>query len=91
MQESKKRGRSPVLKFEAGRVFTPAEAKAEDLQLDLEAARFKARKGEAGTRFGGGGYCANCGLSLAACRCGRHSATSPSGYPVMNRAKAPRK
>ncbi len=79
----------PRLTFEAGMVFSPREAKGQDFELDMDAARFKARQGQAGTRYGGvGGYCANCGLSLASCTCGRPMGTSSiSGYPVMNRRR----
>ena len=48
-QKRKKKGEKK-LEFEAGKVFTPAEAKEEDFELDLEAGRFKAQKGEGGDR-----------------------------------------
>jgi hypothetical protein len=38
------------LEFEAGKVFTPSEAKEEDFELDLDSARYKAQKGEGGDR-----------------------------------------
>jgi len=38
------------LEFEAGKVFSPKEAKDEDLDLDVDAARYKAQKGEGGDR-----------------------------------------
>lgn len=39
-----------IIPFEAGRVFSPAEAKVDDFELDLEAARYAARKGQGGDR-----------------------------------------
>ena len=41
---------SERLEFQAGKVFSPAEAKADDLREDLDSARYKAQKGQAGTR-----------------------------------------
>jgi len=38
------------LEFEPGKVFTPVEAKEEDLELDLESAKFHAQKGQGGDR-----------------------------------------
>ncbi len=38
------------LEFEAGKVFSPEEAKEEDMELDLDSARYKAQKGEGGDR-----------------------------------------
>ena len=38
------------LEFEPGKVFNPVEAKEEDLELDLESAKFRAQKGEGGDR-----------------------------------------
>ncbi len=38
------------LEFEPGKVFTPVEAKEEDLELDIESAKFRAQKGEGGDR-----------------------------------------
>jgi hypothetical protein len=38
------------LEFEAGKVFTPAEAKEEDFELDLESSRYHAQKGQGGDR-----------------------------------------
>lgn len=89
MQDSERASkRRTRLTFEAGKVFSPAEAKEEDFKLDLDTARFRARQGQAGTRLGGGGYCANCGLSLASCSCGKPVGTSSvSGFPVMNRLR----
>ena len=46
----KRRKQEKKLEFEAGKVFTPGEVKEEDFELDLEAARFKAQKGEGGDR-----------------------------------------
>ncbi len=48
-QKRKKKGEKK-LEFEAGKVFTPGEAKEEDFELDLDSARFKAQKGEGGDR-----------------------------------------
>ncbi len=88
MQDSTQKKKKIDLRFDAGRVFSPTDAKAEDFKLDLDAARYKARKGQAGTRYGGGGYCANCGLSLSACTCGRLGGTrTTTGRPVMNRSR----
>lgn len=52
VEQPQKRKKKPEkkLEFEAGKVFTPAEAKEEDFELDLESARFKAQKGEGGDR-----------------------------------------
>ena len=38
------------LDFEAGKVFTTSKVKDQDFELDLDAARFKARKGQGGDR-----------------------------------------
>ncbi len=46
----RKKKKQPKLEFDAGKVFSPAEAKEEDLELNLDAARYKARKGEGGDR-----------------------------------------
>lgn len=46
----KRKKKEKKLEFEAGKVFTPAEAKEEDFELDLDSARFKAQKGEGGDR-----------------------------------------
>jgi len=46
----KRKKKEKKLEFEAGKVFTPAEAKEEDFELDLDSARFKAVKGEGGDR-----------------------------------------
>lgn len=50
-QPPKKKKKEKVkLEFEAGKVFTPNEAKEEDFELDLESSRFRAQKGEGGDR-----------------------------------------
>ena len=46
----RKKREEKKLEFEPGKVFTPGEVKEEDLELDLESARFKAQKGEGGDR-----------------------------------------
>ena len=46
----RKKREEKKLEFEPGKVFTPGEVKEEDLELDLEAAHFKAQKGEGGDR-----------------------------------------
>lgn len=38
------------IRFEGSKVFTPAEVKAGDFELDLDAARYKARQGQGGDR-----------------------------------------
>ena len=48
--QKRKKKAEKKLEFEAGKVFTPAEAKEEDFELDLEAARYKAMKGQGGDR-----------------------------------------
>ena len=48
--QKRKKKAEKKLEFEAGKVFTPAEAKEEDFELDLESSRFKAQKGEGGDR-----------------------------------------
>lgn len=50
LQPQKKKKEQKKLEFEAGKVFTPAEAKDEDFLLDLDASRFKAQKGQGGDR-----------------------------------------
>ena len=49
-RKKKKKKEEVKLEFEAGKVFTPGEAKDEDFELDLESARFKAQKGQGGDR-----------------------------------------
>jgi len=50
-KKPKKRKKSEKrLEFEAGKVFSPGEAKDEDFELDLDSARFKAQKGQGGDR-----------------------------------------
>ena len=46
----RKKREEKKLEFEPGKVFTPGEVKEEDLELDLEAARYKAQKGQGGDR-----------------------------------------
>jgi len=46
----KRKKQEKKLEFEAGKVFTPGEAKEEDFELDLESAKFRAQKGEGGDR-----------------------------------------
>ena len=49
-KRKKKEKSEEKLEFEPGKVFNPAEAKDEELDLDLEAGQYKAKKGEGGTR-----------------------------------------
>ena len=49
-QKKKKKEEPKKLEFEAGKVFSPGEAKDQDFELDLDSARFKAQKGEGGDR-----------------------------------------
>lgn len=49
-QKKKKKEEEKKLEFEAGKVFTPSEAKEEDFELDLDSARFRAQKGQGGDR-----------------------------------------
>lgn len=46
----KRKKQEKKLEFEAGKVFSPGEVKEEDFELDLEASRFRAQKGEGGDR-----------------------------------------
>ncbi|HYM38989.1 MAG TPA: hypothetical protein VEY12_02440 [Thermoplasmata archaeon] len=46
----KRKKQEKKLEFEAGKVFTPGEAKEEDFELDLDSARYKASKGQGGDR-----------------------------------------
>ncbi len=46
----KKKKDEKKLEFEAGKVFDPGQSKEEDLDLDIDSARFKAQKGEGGDR-----------------------------------------
>lgn len=46
----KKKKQEKKLEFEAGKVFTPSEAKDEDFELDLESSKFRAQKGQGGDR-----------------------------------------
>ncbi|TLZ61353.1 MAG: hypothetical protein E6K13_07060 [Methanobacteriota archaeon] len=48
-QKRKKKGEKK-LEFEAGKVFSPGEVKEEDFELDLEASKFRAQKGQGGDR-----------------------------------------
>ncbi len=49
-KQKKKKKKEVKVEFEAGKVFRPSEAKDQDFELDLESARFSARKGEGGDR-----------------------------------------
>ncbi len=46
----KRKKQEKKLEFEAGKVFTPGEAKEEDFELDLDSARYRAQKGQGGDR-----------------------------------------
>ncbi len=48
--KKRKKKQQKKLEFEAGKVFTPGEAKEEDFELDLDSARYKAQKGQGGDR-----------------------------------------
>jgi len=48
--QKRKKKEEKKLEFEAGKVFTPSEAKEEDFELDLDSARYKAMKGQGGDR-----------------------------------------
>ncbi len=48
--QKRKKKEQKKLEFEAGKVFTPSEAKEEDFELDLESSKFRAQKGEGGDR-----------------------------------------
>ena len=50
MEQPQKRKRKPKLECEATKVFDRAEAKKEDVELDLDSGRYTARKGEGGDR-----------------------------------------
>ena len=52
MEQPTKRKRKPKLEFEATKVFDPAEAKKEDVELDLDSGRYTAHKGQGGDRRG---------------------------------------
>ncbi len=56
----KRTAKAPGLRFDPGRVFDPAEGREDDFKLDLEAARFKAKKGQAGNRRQGGPHHSGC-------------------------------
>ncbi len=46
----KRKQENRKLEFEAGKVFDPREAKADEVQIDLESARYTAQKGQGGDR-----------------------------------------
>lgn len=46
----KRKKQEKKLEFEAGKVFSPGEVKEEDLELDLDSARYRAQKGQGGDR-----------------------------------------
>lgn len=48
-RKKRKRAESK-LEFEAGKVFNPSQAKAEDFEIDQESARYRAQKGQGGDR-----------------------------------------
>ncbi len=50
LQRRRRRRKELEVLFDVGKVFPVAEAKANDFELDLEAARFRARQGQGGTR-----------------------------------------
>jgi len=49
-KKKRKQEQEKKLEFEVGKVFGPEAAKDEDLNVDIEAARYKARKGQGGDR-----------------------------------------
>lgn len=63
----KRRAGDPVLSFEPGRVFSPADGRDQDFSLDLEVASYRARKGQAGNRIRGGGGPHPCGCRCSLC------------------------
>ena len=48
--QKRKKKEEKKLEFEAGKVFSPGEVKEEDFELDLEASKFRAQKGQGGDR-----------------------------------------
>ena len=52
MEQPRKRKKKPKAKveFDAAKVFDPAQGKEEELELDIESARYHARKGQGGDR-----------------------------------------
>ena len=55
MMEKPRKGKTkakPKIEFDAAKVFDPAEAKKEDVELDLDSGRYTARKGQGGDRRG---------------------------------------
>ena len=51
----KKKAKAPELEFKLGEIYDPAKAKNLDEELDSQAAVFKARKGQCGSRRTGDG------------------------------------
>ena len=49
-ETKRKRKKQEKLEFDASKVFDPAQGKKEDLELDLDSGRYKARKGQGGDR-----------------------------------------
>jgi hypothetical protein len=49
-KKKKKKQKDDKLEFEIGKVFGPDSAKDEDLELDVDTARYKAQKGQGGDR-----------------------------------------
>ncbi len=49
-KKKQKKEKEVKLEFEAGKVFRPDEAKDQDFELDLDSARYRARKGQGGDR-----------------------------------------
>ncbi len=49
-ERKRKRKKDTKLEFDPSKVFDPAEAKKEDLDLNLDSGRYKAAKGEGGDR-----------------------------------------
>lgn len=50
--QKRKAKAKPKVEFDAAKVFDPAQGKEEELELNIESGRYKARKGQGGDRRG---------------------------------------
>ena len=50
LKKKKQQKDEKAVTFDVGESFSPAEAKEEDFELDLDSAIFQGKKGQAGTR-----------------------------------------
>lgn len=50
LKKRQKKDEGKLVSFDVGESFSPAEAKEEDFELDLDSAIFQGKKGQAGTR-----------------------------------------